>query len=214
MEKSGWWIDRAANELHCGEHTFACSRDIEAMAVWGEHALLLSSDTDCLSLWDAGGLVRLTRVGVYPQDMAVWDGTAVVCGGCDGRLHLLELPGLHHRGELLLPGMPERIAVSGSTAHVLSLQTEPEVYTALQRVGLPDGPVHTALRLPGIPGAIATDGTGVWAGVSGRIVHLPAGSPAPDITIEGFELPERIVWQRGNLIITDALTERTVHLRS
>lgn len=213
MQDADWWVDHAAHKLHHGDCTFECSRDIEAMAVWNAHALLLSSDTDCLSLWDAEGLFRVARVGVYPQDMAIADNLAVVCGGTDCRLHLLSLPELHPSGEIALPGMPERITLQGGDAHVLTLLTEPEVHTALLQVSLPGGPTQTRLTLPGIPGALTADAAGLWIGVGERVLHLPCGETQPDVVIEGFEMPERIEVHAHSLRVTDALLGRTISLQ-
>jgi len=212
MQDADWWIDHAAHKLHHGDRTFNCSRDIEAMAVWNGQALLLSSDTDCLSLWDADGLIRIARVGVYPQDMAIAEDLAVVCGGADCRLHMLSLPQLMHRASLLLPGMPERIALQGSAAHVLALLTEPEVHTVLLQVSLATGAAQTRLTLPGIPGALTADAAGLWLGVGERVLHLPCGETQPDVIIDGFEMPERIEVHAHGLRVTDALLSRTISL--
>lgn len=207
MLEPDWWVDHAAHELHCGRSTFPCDRDVEAMAVWAGHALLLSSDTDCLSLWDGDGIIRTVRVGVYPQDMAVAGDCVAVCGGADGRIHLLDLPGLHHRMSLPLPGMPERIALQGDIAHVLALLTEPDTHTLLISADVNRGSWHQRLTLPGIPGALATDDAGLWIGVSGQVLHLPHESHVPDLVCEGFELPGHIEVQEEGVIVTDALRD-------
>ena len=213
MEDSAWWVDHARRELHHGGRVFPCDRDVEALAVWQGHALLLSSDTDCLSLWDEEGLVRLASVGVYPQDMAVMDTLAIVCGGADCRLHLLDLPSLSCHGEIHLPGMAERIALQDDIACILALLTEPEVHTQLILASLPAGKPHSLLTLPGIPGAIAADGDGLWLGVSGQVLHLPRGTTQPDMIIKGFEMPVKIDVLPHGVIITDALRERPIWLR-
>ena len=212
LQEPDWWVDDRAHMLHHGERTFPCNRNIECLAVWEGCALLLSSDTDCLSLWDMDGPVRTLRIGVYPQDMAIADDLAIVCGGADCRLHLLTLPELRSSGEISLPGMPERIALQGSDAHVLALLTEPEVHTALLQVPLPAGPAQTRLTLPGIPGALAPDAAGLWIGVGERVLHLPHGELLPDVVIEGFEMPERIEVHAHGLRVTDALLGRTICL--
>ena len=213
LQEPDWWVDDRAHMLHHGERTFPCDRNIESLAVWKGCALLLSSDTDCLSLWDMDGPVRTLRIGVYPQDMAIADDLAIVCGGADCRLHLLTLPELRSSGEISLPGMPERIALQGSDAHVLALLTEPEVHTQLILASLPAGKPHSLLTLPGIPGAIAADGDGLWLGVSGQVLHLPRGTTQPDMIIEGFEMPVKIDVLPHGVIITDALRERPIWLR-
>lgn len=208
MHDSGWWVDHAAHELHRGDRTFPCSREIEAMAVWADHALLLSSDTDCLSLWDAEGLVRVARVGVYPQDMAVLGDHVAVCGGADGCVHLLELPGLRCIASVHLPGMPERIALYGSHAHVLTLLTEPDTHTVLISANLNTGCCHHRLTLPGIPGTLAADDAGLWIGVSEQVLHLAHDAHEPDMVVKGVDLPERIEIQPDGITIVDAFKEQ------
>lgn len=159
-------VDDTAHVLHFRGREFPCDRDVEAVARWQDQALLLSSDTDCLSLWDADGLVRLTRVGVYPQDLAVTEDMAIVCGGADGRLHLLTLPDLYESAEYQLPGMPERVCLRGRTCWVLSLIPEPEVHTMLLTVELSTGHWRELRRFGGIPEAITADETGLWVATS------------------------------------------------
>lgn len=214
MPEPDWWIDHDAHELHFKSRTFPCDRDVEAMALWADHALLLSSDTDCLSLWDPEGLVRVARVGVYPQDMAVTGDLILVCGGADGQLHQLDLPGLQNRFSLPLPGMPERIAWQSGKAHVLALLTEPEIHTRLISVMPDTWQWHDRLRLPGIPGAIAATASGLWIGVSEQVLHLPDDATMPDLVIEGIGLARRIELSADGVLITDGLTGRTVQIRT
>ena len=177
MRESDWWIDHAAHMLHHGSLSFPCSRDIEAMAVWENCALLLSSDTDCLSLWDEEGLARIARVGVYPQDMAVSGNAAYICGGADGKLHLLTLPELQETAEYPLPGMPERICLHQNTAYILTLMVEPEVHTALLRVELATGEYALIDSFFGVPEALAADESGLWVAVSEGGWRLPFSDP-------------------------------------
>ena len=212
MPAPDWRIDHDAHELHYRDRTFPCDRCVEAMALWQDHALLLSSDTDCLSLWDAEGLVRIARVGVYPQDMALWDGRVLVCGGADCRLHLLTLPDLAPRASLPLPGMPERIAWGHGNPHILVLVTDLEPCTQVIRVDPERWTYEARLTLPGIPGAIAADDSGLWIGVSEQVIHLPDNSSVPDMVIEGIGLAGRIETVPGGVRITDSLTSRTLHI--
>lgn len=168
-------VDNEAHVLHFDGHAFPCDRDVEAVKRWQDHALLLSSDTDCLSLWDTEGLVRLARVGVYPQDLAVTEDTAVVCGGADGRLHLLTLPDLFETAEYPLPGMPERLCLRGDKAWVLSLIPEPEVHTMLLVADLSTGCWTELRRFGGIPEAISVDEGGLWIAVSEGALRLTDG---------------------------------------
>lgn len=172
MMRSDIWVDNEAHQLHLDGHTFSCDRDIETALRWNEYALLLSSDTDCLSLWDIDGLVRLARVGVYPQDVAVLDDLACVCGGADGKLHLLHLPDLYETAEYPLSGMPERVCITGDNAFVLTLLPEPEVHTALLSVDLMTGRYYETAKLNGIPEAITADKSGLWIAVSEGVVRL------------------------------------------
>ena len=167
------WVDNQTHTLHLDGQTFPCDRDIETALPWRQYALLLSSDTDCLSLWDEDGLVRLTRVGVYPQDMALQEEQVVVCGGADGKIHLLSLPNLTETAEFSVPGMPERICITEEAAYLLSLLTEPEIHTVLLRLYLTSGQWAELRRFRGIPEAITADRSGVWIAVSEGAMHLP-----------------------------------------
>lgn len=212
MLEPEWRVDHSAHELHYKGRVFPCDRDIEAIEIWEDYALLLSSDTDCLSLWGADGLVRIARVGVYPQAMALRGNQVLVCGGADCRLHQLALPSLQHDFSLLLPGMPERIALGKDAAHVLLFLAEPEPYTQLVSIVPGACTYQLQLRLPGIPGAIAADSTGLWVGVSEQVLHIPENAAAPDITIEGIGLAGHIEIVPGGILVMDALTERSIRI--
>lgn len=212
MEQSGMWVDHAAHELHLDGRTFRCDRDIEATALWNSHALLLSSDTDCLSLWDQEGLVRTARVGVYPQDMAVTGDMACVCGGADGKLHLLTLPDLLPLASIPLPGMPERIALCEATAFVLSLLPEPEIHTKLLKVDLKTGQFRALTQFPGLPGALLAAEDGLWIGVSELVCRLPTNADQPDMVIEGFGLARRIETIEGGILVDDSLEGRMIRI--
>ena len=172
MSHGDFWVDDAAHLLHLGGRIFPCDREIVAALPWKGHALLLSTDTDCLSLWDADGLIRLTRVGVYPQDVALQDDMAYVCGGADGRLHIKHLPDLYETAEYPLPGMPERLCVAGDHAYVLTLLPEPEVHTGLLTVRLATGRCIETAEFTGIPEAITADKSGLWIAVSDGVIRL------------------------------------------
>ena len=166
------WVDDAAHMLHFNGQAFPCGRDVEAVLAWQEYALTLSSDTDSLSLWDSEGLVRLTKVGVYPQDMALLENQAAVCGGADGKIHIINLPELAETAVYAVPGMPERICVTKESAYILTLLTEPDVHTRLLRLQPADGTWADLLSLPGIPEAIAADQSGLWIAVSEGVTRL------------------------------------------
>lgn len=165
------WVDDTTHTLHFVKEVFPCDRDIEAALPWQTYALLLSSDTDSLSLWDDSGLVRLTKAGVYPQDMAIHDDLVTVCGGADGKLHLFSLPSLQETAEIPLPGMPERICIALEMTFILTLLTEPDIHTALLQVQL-DGQWLELRRYRGIPEAIAADKSGLWIAVSDGVTRL------------------------------------------
>ncbi len=205
MQDLDLWVDNAAHSLHHGGRVFPCDRDIEALASWKGHALLLSSDTDCLSLWDSEGLIRTIRVGVYPQDMAVQDDTVCICGGADGRLHLLKLPDLHPSAEYPLPGMPERISIQGQSAYLLTLLAEHEVQTALLELELPTGRYRELARFPGLPGAICATEYGLWVAVSEMLMHLSPDAAQVHTVIEGFSLIRRLDAQGNAVLATDPL---------
>ncbi|MBQ7138549.1 MAG: hypothetical protein IJO39_06120 [Clostridia bacterium] len=214
MQHAVFRVDNAAHLLHFGGRAFPCDREIVAAHPWKGHALLLSADTDCLSLWDADGLIRTARVGVYPQDMALSADAAWICGGADGKLHVLTLPTLREAADIPLPGMPERICLHGADAWVLSLLGEPEVCTALLRTELETSGVQEITRFGGIPGALAVDEKGLWVGVSELVVHLPWQTDVPDLIVEGIGLAERIEVQDNRLVITDGLEGRQFLIRT
>lgn len=213
MQDSTWWVDNAAHRLHCGGCSFPCDRDVEALAVWQGHALLLSSDTDCLSLWDAEGLIRTARVGVFPQDLAVEENQAWICGGADGRLHRLDLPQLTESADYPLPGMPERLTLLNGTAYVLTLLPEPEVHTALLRLDLHGASPVEITRFPGLPGCITADAEGLWVGVSEMVLHLPWKTDVPDVMVEGIGLARHFRRTKEGLFVTDSLEGKTVFIR-
>ena len=212
MQQSEIWVDEAAHLLHIGDRTFPCDRDIEALALWKGHALLLSSDTDCLSLWDADGLIRTARVGVYPQDAAVQGDLAWVCGGADGRLYALELPGLHAAAEIPLPGMAERLCLREGVAWVLTLLPEQEACAALLRVDLARAQSVEIARFAGLPGALAADEDGLWIGVSEVLMHRPFTADRADLTIEGFGLPRHIRVEEDAVWVSDPLEGLTARI--
>lgn len=213
MQHANFRVDDAAHLLHFGGRAFPCDRDVVAVHPWKGHALLLSADTDCLSLWDADGLIRTARVGVYPQDMAVAEDAAYVCGGADGMLHQLALPSLRETAARPLPGMPERVYLHGDSVWVLSLLAEPEVCTALIRVDLQKPEVQEITRFAGIPGALAADEKGLWVGITELVVHLPWHAAAPDVVVEGIGLAEKIEILANGVMITDSLESKRVFIR-
>ena len=167
----GLWVDDTEHMLHFHGQAFPCDRDIESAMPWREYALLLSSDTDSLSLWDAEGLVRLAKVGVYPQDMAVRNDRVIVCGGTDCQIHILRLPALTADAVFSVPGMPERICFTEEVAFILTLLTEPEVHTALLVLEL-NGRWSQLRQFSGIPEAIAADKSGLWIALSDGVTRL------------------------------------------
>nr|MBR4280438.1 hypothetical protein [Clostridia bacterium] len=214
MGHAGYWVDNAEHLLHFGGRAFPCDREIIADASWKNHVLLLSADTDCLSLWDEDGLIRTARAGLYPQGMAVQKDTAYVCGGADGKLHLLSLPALHETAEFMLPGMPEQVCPHGTHIYVLSLLSEPEVHAALLRLS-PDTGLHVEIfRFSGIPGALAAAQQGLWVGVSEFVFRLPWEANTPDVRVEGISLPGHIEVQPEGVIVTDTLEGRRYYIRT
>lgn len=207
LTANGSAVDNAAHLLLHAGRIHPCDRDIEALQPWRGHALLLSSDTDCISLWDSEGLVRTTRVGVYPQDMALQGDTAVICGGADGKVHLIGLPELQVLAAHPLHGMPERISILGHTAYLLTLLTEREPQTALVKLELPTGTYQELARFSGIPGAICATEAGLWVAVSELLMHLSPDLCRTNTVIEGFSLIRRLD-ARGNAVLaTDPLED-------
>ncbi len=209
MQHEEVYADNAAHLVHMGGACFPCDRDIEALARWQEHTLLLSSDTDCLSLWDAEGLIRTARVGVYPQDAAIWADTACVCGGADGLLHLLSLPDLAEQAAYAVPGLPERICLQGDAAYLLTLLPEVDLQTALLHINMRTGAQAELARFGGIPGAIAADDAGLWLGLSGLVCRQPWQGDA--LIFEGFGLPRQILPQADGALIADPVQGFAAH---
>lgn len=205
LTAKGTAVDNAAHLLLHEERLLPCDRDIEALLTWRQHALLLSSDTDCVSLWDREGMVRTLRVGVYPQDMALYGDAAVICGGADGKAHLIALPELHPLMDYALPGMPERICIRGESAYLLTLITGPEVQTALLELALPTGRYRELARFPGLPGAICATYDGLWVAVSEMLLHLSPDAAQVHTVIEGFSLIRHLDAQGSSVLATDPL---------
>ena len=205
LTADGSAVDNAAHLLLHAGRILPCDRDVEALRPWQGHALLLSSDTDCLSLWDGDGLVRTARVGVYPQDLALQGDIAAVCGGADGRLHLLALPELLPIADYTLPGMPERISIRGAFAFVLTLQADPEPQTALLRLELRTGCYKELMRFPGLPGAICAAERGIWVGVSEMLACLSPDAARTLAIIEGFGLIRHLDARGSAVLLTDPL---------
>ena len=213
MQQAKFRVDNTAHLLYFGRRGFPCDREIVAAHPWKGHALLLSADTDCLSLWDADGLIRTARVGVYPQDMALSADTAWVCGGADGKLHILTLPTLREAIDIVLPGMPERVCLHNDTAWVLSLLAEPEVCTVLFQTNPQKPEVQEITRFAGIPGALEADENGLWVGVSELVVHLPWGTDVPNVIVEGIGLAKKIVVEPNGVMIEDGLDSRRLFVQ-
>lgn len=198
-------VDNTAHLLLHSGRLSPCDRDIEALLSWKGYALLLSSDTDCLSLWDAEGPMRTLRIGVYPQDMALYGQAAVVCGGADGRVHIVSLPELHALASYPVPGMPERICVTGGAAYLLTLLPESEVATALLRLDLRTGVYQELERFAGLPGAICSASNGLWVAVSEQLLHRPHNGTEADTLIQGFGLIRRLDAQGSYVLAADPL---------
>lgn len=205
LTAEGTAVDNAAHLLLHAGRLLSCDRDIEALLPWHRHALLLSSDTDCVSLWDGKGLVRTLRVGVYPQDMALYGDAAVICGGADGKVHLIALPELQPLTDYALPGMPERISIQGESAYLLTLLAEHEVQTALLRLELPTGMYRELMRFPGLPGAVCATEDGLWVAVSETLMDLSPDATQVHTVIEGFSLIRRLDAQGNAVLATDPL---------
>lgn len=201
----GAMVDNTAHLLLHGGQMLPCDRDIETLLSWEHHALLLSSDTDCLSLWDAEGPLRTLRIGVYPQDIALHGRAAVVCGGVDGKVHVVRLPQLDLLASFSVPGMPERICVSGGNAYLLTLLPEPEVHTALLQLDLHTGEHQELQRFAGLPGAICATPDGLWVAVSEVLMHLSLDDAQPDAVIRGFGLIRHLDARGSAALATDPL---------
>lgn len=186
-----------------------CPRGIEALSLWRGHALLLSSDTDCLTLYAPDGEALITtRVGVYPQGLCIRDDTAYVCGGADGCVHLLTLPGMYLYRSIPLPGMPQRIAAAARTLHVLCLTEDNGVHCTLVRIDRTTGQWDITACRPGLPGAVSAESDGsLWAAASEQLLHFPPGAAQADTVYRGFGLIRHIDAHQGTALVTDPLEE-------
>lgn len=213
-------LDDGAHQLWHGGRVLPCDREVAALSLWQGHALVLSGDTDCLSLADGDGWLRTARVGVYPQDMAVLDDAAWVCGGADGQVHRLTLPVLQGGDAFPAPGMAERIACWDDQLWLLCLQAEEDaVQTLLVQLDSRTGQARTIARLPGLPGAIAANAQGVWAAAGERLYHFAPWQETADAVIDGFSLIRHMDLQGDTVLVTDPLagliaqvTGETVHV--
>ncbi len=194
-------ISRETSEMWLDGRILPCPRDVEALALWQGHALVLSSDTDCLSVADAEGWLVTARIGVYPQDMCILGDEVLVCGGADGLLHRLTLPELQPVRTYAVPGLALRIHARGEVAHTLCTVEDEGLHTTLCRVHLADGRCETLAELPGIPGAVHADETGLWAATSDGLYRLGAGGV--EFTVDGFGLVRHIDQQDGAALVTD-----------
>lgn len=199
-------VDNDAHLLWYSGILLPCAREIEALCLWQGYALVLSGDTDCLSIADPDGWLVAARTGMYPQDMCLLPDEVLICGGADGLIHRLTLPGLYSVCTYPLPGMPMRIHASENAAHVLCTAGDDELHTLLCRIDLASGECGEIARLPGIPGAIRSDGSGgVWAAATEQLYHIPKGACEPDAVIDGFGLIRHIDMLGNNLMVSDPI---------
>ncbi len=197
-------VDNAAHLLWHRGRSLPCDREIEALALWQGHVLTLSSDTDCLSIADKDGWLVTAKAGMYPQDMALTEHAAYVCGGADGLVHALSLPELRTLRSYPVPGMPERIALWRDAAWLLCLFAEgDELQSGLCHLALPTGELQQILRFSGLPGDLLAYDDGIWCAVSERLYHFPHDAKEPDVTLEGFGLIRHMVMQGDALLVSD-----------
>lgn len=206
-------VDNAAHLLWHAGQLLPCPHDVEALLLWQGNALVLSSNTDCISIADDAGWRVTARAGMYPQGMCLHSGDVLICGGADGLVHRLTLPELLPVCTYALPGMVQRIHAAGDTAHVLSLTSEEPLQTLLCRLDLTTGRARAVARLPGIPGAVCTDGRGgAWVGATEHLYHFQAGSAFPDQVYPGLGLPTHLALQDTALLATDPIAECCLQL--
>lgn len=125
--------------------------------------LALSGEAD--SLWvmdDTGQLLICTPCGVYPQDMCLTGDALAVCGGADGRVHMLSLPEARVMRSFAVPGNVQRIAAQGERLCVLSAAGEEHIRCLAGVISLRTGRYEPLMTLPGLPGAVCAAGRGAW----------------------------------------------------
>lgn len=159
-------LDDREHLLWNGERLLAVPAGVEAVTFWQERCLVLSGETDCLTLMeiDTGMPLVLAPAGVYPQELCLLPGggTAAVCGGADGAVHLLALPGLQNLGSLRVPGSAQRIACQGGWLCVLCAVEDEGLQCLAVRIPLRGGRFEPMATLRGLPGAVRGDGRGGW----------------------------------------------------
>ncbi|MGN0779966.1 MAG: hypothetical protein ACI4MJ_12495 [Aristaeellaceae bacterium] len=194
--------DNTQRLVWMGDALFPVAGGVEALRLWQGKLLVLSGEADSLTLYDAQGMpLYLAPAGVYPQDMCLLPGDMVaVCGGGEGVL-LLRLPGLQVIRRLPVPGHAQRITGRGSLLHVLCAVEEG---CLLGRIDLRSGRYEALRLLPGLPGALHTDGIGrLWAAAGERLYGFWPGTYTPRHTLGGFGLIRSIDSQSHRLLLSD-----------
>lgn len=216
MTRSGKLLaaaDDISHQLWLGEHVWPIETGLEALALWHGRCLMLSGDTDCLTLLDAdtGQPIIVTPVGVYPQDLCLLEerGLLAVAGGSDGTLRLLSLDELHEVHTATLPGAVQRVAAEHAGGLLVLCLTEDDgLQCLLCRLQLFSLQYEVIARLPGLPGAVQTDGRGgIWAAASEYLYHFAPREKTADIVLPHVGLIRSILPGAGGWLVTDPVME-------
>ena len=168
-------LDNTEHLLWLNDRLLPVASGIECLLIWRDHPLLLSGDTNALTLLDpvSGTPMFLAPGGVYPQDMCLLPGNAAaVCGGDIGKILLLQLPDLQLIRHIPVPGSARRLARLGRWLYILCATEDDASPTLLCRADLRSDRYEPLRTLPGLPGALYADDTGIWAAVSDKLYHF------------------------------------------
>ena len=173
---------------------------------WGY--LALSGEADSVALVDLRGQMAVSEpAGVYPQGMCLLpDGRHIaVCGGAEGALRLLSLPDLQLLRRIPVPGCVQQAACAGDVWCVLSLVEEGGLRCKVSLMAPHSGAETVLFTLPGLPGAVCSDGLGGWwVSASERLCRLDARGRCI-FRQEGWGLITHMERKGTQILLTDSV---------
>ncbi len=203
--------DRAARRVWAFSRETVCDPGLEKLWWRRGRLLTLSGDCSCVSLLDVlnGQLLLTAPAGVFPQDGCLLPGGVLaICGGGDGRVHLLDADTLRDVGVWRVPGQPQRAAWSGGKLYLLSLADDAGASGLLCRLDA-RGRCEALSPTPAPLGALCPDGEGgAWVACHESLWHVAASCLAPDRQIKGTELIRHLDCQAGLLAASDPMAGR------
>lgn len=196
---------------------FPVASGVEALLLWQGKPLVLSGDADSLTLFSpAGTPLFLAPAGVYPQDMCLMPGGIVaVCGGAEGTVFLLRLPEMTVECRIRVPGSAQRMTWHGGFLYVLCAVEEEGLRCLLGRIHPRTGRYEALAVLPGLPGAIHTDGANrLWVAASEALYCFRPGERSPRQTLGGFGLIRHMASRDHQLLLSDPVLGALMLLES